>query len=335
MLTVSAPRDYYSPYPTLTQMRGPRGLGSLPGLPPDATSVALAARYRAMAAELGIKLPPRPKGETRGQAQALDCLEAVEIAGAYLSRISTQLFKEMAQGGAMCETVLRYNRLAIEIYEEQRGVLEALRQGGVSGVPLAPPWPPLFVGYGNHAAASSSSFWEIDCTEPSIQLASSKNPNGARLMMATPCDTGLGEVSAGVVIAVVAGVYLVADLVEGWFASSVETERIRGETQKTVENLRMLDARMMLIEKWRSECVKKGGDWFECNDSATDSVFDMEDVAVANEAAKIRKTAGGKGWLWWIGLGTVVVGGIVVYKVVKNRTGRSRRRPRAEIIEAD
>ena len=337
MLHATGPKDYYSPYPTLTTMRGGQQMGQLPGLPPDATSQQLAVYYRQLAKDLGIKLPPRPAGATRGQSQVLDSLEGIEIAGGYLTRISSRLFRMMAAGGAMCEDLLHYNRLAIGIYEDQRDLLTELRDGGVQGIPLAPPWPPLFVGVGKYSAEDAESFWEIDCDEGKvIALATTGKPDGARIMLSKPCASGLG-VEAGTVIAVTAGVLLLGSYIESWLQAGVEKDRIRNEAKRHVDNLRVLELREQIIEGRTKACVDKGGDYEDCLEAAHDYTFSLADLEDLTEAAKNYKPPGSKGWLWYIGLVAVVVGGVVVWRAVKGKKGRrgGGRRTGAEIIDVD
>jgi len=331
MLTISGlAADYYNAHPTLSTMRG-RSLGQLAALPPDELSKQLAVEYRRKAAELGVKLPARPANATRGQSQVLDTLEAIDLTGAYLSRIAQLQFKRLAEGGAICEDLNRYNQLALGLYELERDLLAQLRDGGVQGVPLTPPWPPLFLGVGSFAAAPSSSVWELDCKSPIVTLASSTKPDGVQIAMSKPCDAGLGEITTGTVIVLVTGALLLADLVEGWLAADVDKERVRSNADAARRSAELIAKREGIIDRRKDECVKKGGDYATCLKAAYESVFDMTDVQVANEPLN-RRGGGGKSWLWYIGFVAVVVGGIVIYKKVTERRGQ--RIPRAEIIEA-
>ncbi len=335
MLQISERPDYYSPYPTLTTMRGQAGLGQLPGLPPDATSQKLEVYYRKLAKQLGVTLPPRPAGATLGQSQVLDTLEAIDLSAAILGRIGDILFRQMVSGGAHCDDISRYNRLAIETYETQRDTLRTLRDGGIKSVPLAPPWPPLFVGVGEYAAAPGQSFWELDCKTDIVQLATKGREDGIRIMMRVPCQTGsLGafEPTTGTIIVVVTGAVLIAGMVDSWFESSANTERTREESRRVLENLRMLLTREEIIDRRKDECRAAGKDYFDCLEAARDSTWAMSDQEAANEAARIRGRGKGRSWLWWVGLVAVVVGGVVVYKAVKRRKRGGGRRG-TEIID--
>lgn len=319
MLTISGGQDYYSPYPTLTALRG----RSLRG--PDAISVNLAAYYRKLAKRYGVTLPNRPADLTAGQAEAADILEGIEIAGAELVHIARRLFRMLAAGGAPCSQLLAYNRLAMGIYELQREFLAELRQEGVPGVPLAPPWPPLFVGFGLYAAAPADSFWEINCESAVVQLASDANPDGMRLMLDKPCDTQL--TGAGLtVLGILAASALIYGLGKTFIKSSERKAEIREAGARHVRNLECMDGRTKLIEQWTNQCVGNGGTWAECNAQATESAESM-DCEAAVETAELDTPEGGasSSWLWWIGLGTVLVGGYFAYRRwVRPRVGPLR-----------
>jgi hypothetical protein len=239
----------------------------------------------------------------------------------------------LAKGGAMCADLLRYNRLAIGIYESQRGILAELQKDGIGGLPLSPPWPPLFVGFGNYSAAPAESFWKIDCKSPVVTLSTDANPDGVKIMMSRGCETGL----AGAVITVI-GIITVAGLIYGLVSSalqaSVDKTTLREESARTVRNLELLRVLEAIKETRTDKCVAGGGDYQDCLVTADESTAGIKDIDVANQTAKNEIHSTGRSWLWWVGLATVVVGGVVIYKVVKNRPGRQKL-PRAEIIEAD
>jgi hypothetical protein len=331
MLTISGPPEYYSPYPTLTTMKGQGGLA-------DATSQKLAVTYRDLAKRLGVTMRPRPKKLSDADGMVWDILEGIDVAAAQLNDVSGRLFRMLAKGGAMCKDLQRYNRLAIKVYESQRGVIAELQKDGVKGIPLAPPWPPLFVGFGNHAAAPAESFWQIDCTEPIVQIATDQRPDGVKMMLRQPCASERGLQG---VIALAIGAYVVGGLIGGLgygcFKASVDKEKLRQETAQVVAALEQQRHLEELKEMRVDKCTALGGDYQACLESADQATPDAMSIFDIIESIKRERGGRGRSWLWWIGLAAVVVGGVVAFKMIKSRRlgrAKTQKLTRAEMIEA-
>jgi hypothetical protein len=329
MLSIQgASGEYYSPYPTLTTMRGqPAALGQ-----PDSKSRALEGKLRQLAKEYGVKLPRRPGDLTKGQAQVADILEIVDIISAQLALLSKRFFAMAAKGGAPCEQLLAYNQQAIRFYEAQREILAELRGEGVPGVPMTPPWPPLFVGFGNYAAAPAESFWELNCDARVVGLATTQNPSGVKITMSKPCPelggaaiTAFGIFVAGAVIYGVGRKYIEA---------TVQKEKLRTTIESQLQTLRCMKWKADLLDTMADKCVasRPGAKYEDCVYEVEQSIADLDCLEAQKQAAKIAGGNGvGRSWLWWVGLAAVVVGGVVVYRHVKKRPARGRQRG-AEII---
>jgi hypothetical protein len=296
----------------------------------DAQSVELAAKYREMAKHLGIKLPDRPKKLSDGDAMVWDILEAIDISAAQLSEIATRLYGQMAKGAAICKDLLRYNRLAVANYEEQRAILRELERDGISGLPATPPWPSLFVGYGNHAAQGGDPFWLIDCSKRVVTLATDAKPDGVKIMLSKPCAVGAERGLEGI-IALAIGAYLVGGVIGGlaygYFRASVEKTKLREQTAQTAMALEHERYLQELKDIRADKCHRAGGDFIECMEMADDVT--PEATTTGDLINEIKRERGGGGWTWlWVlaGLGGAALGGVILYKIIQKKRAAKKRR---------
>lgn len=77
-----------------------------------------------------------------------------------LKRAASNIAGLLQVGRATCDEVRAYNLWALSIYNEQRGMLEAARRAGNTGLPALPPSPTLFVWKG----VRGEDAWKINCS---------------------------------------------------------------------------------------------------------------------------------------------------------------------------
>jgi hypothetical protein len=313
---------YYSPYPTMTNLKS--GLGQ-PG------EEKWGQYLRKLAGELGITLPPRPANLDETGAEAAMVLEAIDVIAAQL-RVMFQRYSIMLhKGGAICADLLAYNRLAIRAYEIQMDIVKALERAKVPGVPPAPPWPPLFLGFGSNKAPAASSYWEIDCKQRIIGWSPSDQSHGVRVYLQNPaCSPGGAQLGVAVITMAI-GATLLGTIVGTalYFrkGAAVEIAAAKEASKKLVESLEFMRARQELIDLRTEKCAQgaSGQKYEDCLEAAADSVEDLDTLLDLLDAVKQEGPREGRGLLWWIGLGAVVAGGVVAYKIVKKRRqGRPR-----------
>lgn len=84
-----------------------------------------------------------------------------------MRRVASNLAGLLHLGRATCDEVRAYNLWALALYNEQRGMLETLRQAGQQGVPALPMNPTLFTWKN----VRGEDAWKIDCSGQASSLS--------------------------------------------------------------------------------------------------------------------------------------------------------------------
>lgn len=308
---------YYSPYPTLTNLRG--GLGS-PALGQVGARISIPTKealakarpmpHREAAKELGLRLPAVPAGLTGNARAAWSVMEGMDIINARLEKTFRTMAILLGRGGALCEDLNLYNNTAIDLYRLQQKQLRTMRRMNVQAIPDQAPFPNLFVGRGGLA---SEKIGVLDCRPEQVVGSSQAFPaiSCPQIMPEGGLD-GLG-VAPIVVIGIAAivafgGIFLAEEVAGNWRDVRLDQEMVkRGEVQA-----RWLERRMEMLLDFVERCQATGKNFDECMAAGVENLPKTLDEM---DRAKLKKDPA-RSWIWWVGIGTILVGagvGIGVY----------------------
>ena len=248
-----------------------------------------------------------------------------------------QLFADLAEmvqrGAAPAGEITRYNFLAVRIHQAQQAILDLLRElNPPAQIPERAPFPGMFLNAQGQFQLPEATIYTPDDVRIYFQHPDSPTfpPDSEIQLGALPVIVWLGGLAVSGVVA-----YFGIDV---W--QKQKTERKREQTAQLALKISIqkyeqliLQVRWRVLEIWRFAERCSGKDlrrWFDCVASATEAIGSTpapESTAELyqriNEGRRPKRS-----WLWWLGLGSVlVVGGVVAYQLYTGRRSSPRELP--------